>query len=479
MAIPGMDLQAQYEQTLQNTLGKSQRERLQETRKQQSLANTDWSQRGVGQGAQRMAGFQEVNPSSMPNMSDETRSFIKPLLGTYQEGGRDVEGFYGKENPYTQGGLESILTGQGYARAPESLAEQFKYAGLKLPNAYGQNYYNASHEAFGNDIAKYQQQLQQQQQLQRQPTNKYEAAGFTPGQDNGDWLWADSRDEMIKALYGRQLPSDLGGVSLGGDQAPIPVSDWRDIVGWNTGGEKKFENGAGRWINPNIPNYNLGYSKDKGYEDIQATMKNMPLGKIVKPVLFGAMSLANPAFGAFASTMSSGLNGGDWGNALLKGAASYAGGELAGAYGDNLAGAMGGTSDLAKSLASGAIRTGVNTLGGALGDGGIDWQGGLANIASSALGAGVGNAVGSAVDGDLGKVLSGASRSLTTGALNDYLKGNKPGINTAIDTFAGAAGGLSNLFSNTNEDKQKAFSPTSLAKTIQGTKYGSTKTWGT
>jgi len=43
MAIPGMDLQAQYEQTLQNTIGKSQRDRLQDVRKQQTLANTDWS----------------------------------------------------------------------------------------------------------------------------------------------------------------------------------------------------------------------------------------------------------------------------------------------------------------------------------------------------------------------------------------------------------------------------------------------------
>jgi len=475
MAIPGMDLQAQYEQTLQNTLGKSQRERLQETRKQQTLANTDWSQRGVGQGAQRMAGFQEVNPSSMPNMSDETRSFIKPLLGTYQEGGRDVEGFYGKENPYTQGGLESILTGQGYARAPESLAEQFKYAGLKLPNAYGQNYYNASHEAMGNDIANYQQQLRQQ----TQPRNMYEAAGFVPGQDNKDWLWADSDNAAIKALYNRELPTSLGATSLGSDQADIPVTNWDDILGTNTGGDTPWGDGIGKWISQASPSMTVDYNPKTGYTQNINQMKNMPLGKIVKPVLFGAMSLANPAFGAFASTMSSGLNSGDWGNALLKGAASYAGGELAGAYGGDLAGAMGGTSDLAKSLASGAIRTGVNTLGGALGGGGIDWQGGLANIASSALGAGVGGTVGDAVGGDLGRVLGGASRSLTAGALNDYLKGNKPGINTAIDTFAGAAGGLSNLFSNTNEDKQKAFSPTSLAKTIQGTKYGSTKTRGT
>lgn len=224
MALPGMDLQSQYNQTLQNTIGQSQSERLRQTRQQQSLANTDWSQRGVGDGAKRMAGFQEVNPSQMPNMSGDTRSFIQPLLGNYQEGGKQVEGYYGKDNPYTQGGLETILTRQGYARAPSSLGEQFKSVGLKLPNAYGQDYYNASHEAVGNKISAYNnegaQKQQQQQQVQNQQAarqaqidelyglvtsstaewqnryapakasiEKYTNYGFRPGENLGDWIW--------------------------------------------------------------------------------------------------------------------------------------------------------------------------------------------------------------------------------------------------------------------------------------------------
>ena len=173
MALPGMDLQSQYNQTLQNTIGQSQSERLRQTRQQQSLANTDWSQRGVGEGAKRMAGFQEVNPSQMPNMSGDTRSFIQPLLGNYQEGGKQVEGYYGKDNPYTQGGLETILTGQGYARAPSSLGEQFKSVGLKLPNAYGQDYYNASHEDVGNKISAYHNEVAQKQQQYEQQLSQY------------------------------------------------------------------------------------------------------------------------------------------------------------------------------------------------------------------------------------------------------------------------------------------------------------------
>lgn len=220
MALPGMDLQSQYNQTLQNTIGQSQAERLRQTRQQQSVANTDWQQRGVADGAKRYAGFQEINPSAMPNMSTETRSFISPLLGTYSEGGKQVEGYYGSDNPYTQGGLESLLSKQGYARAPSSLGEQFKSVGLKLPNAYGQDYYNASHEDVGNRISAYQQQnaLRQQQQAQqtakqkqiddlyslvtastadwqsryapaKASIEKYTGYGFTPGQNNGEWKW--------------------------------------------------------------------------------------------------------------------------------------------------------------------------------------------------------------------------------------------------------------------------------------------------
>ena len=228
MALPGMDLQSQYNQTLQNTIGQSQAERLRQTRQQQSIANTDWQQRGVGEGAKRMAGFQEVNPSAMPNMSDETRSFIQPLLGNYQEGGKQVEGYYGSANPYTQGGLESLLSKQGYARAPSSLGEQFKSVGLKLPNAYGQDYYNASHEDVGNKIsayqneqatkrAEYERQLSQIQAQQaanqalidelysgvtsstadwqsryapaKASIEKYIGYGFRPGESNGDWIW--------------------------------------------------------------------------------------------------------------------------------------------------------------------------------------------------------------------------------------------------------------------------------------------------
>lgn len=467
MAIPGMDLQAQYEQTLQNTIGKSQRDRLQEVRKQQTLANTDWSQRGVGQGAQRMAGFQEVNPSSMPNMSDETRSFIKPLLGTYQEGGRDVEGYYGKDNPYTQGGLESILTGQGYARAPASLEEQFKYAGLKLPNAYGQNYYNAQHEAVGNEISKYQQQEQLQKQAQ-QLSNSYQAQGFIPGKDNGDWKWNPAIDYLAQANALR------GGDLTQKNEAEQAEEQWlREIT---------RPEGSGTWFNDKF--YGKGLDYNPASDTLRYNMNTYDepakgFNKYMPALTMAALSAMAPAAGAIASTAQSGLNSGNWGQALGKGALAYVGGELAGAYGGDLASAMGGSGELATGLAQGAIRTGVNTLGNAALGNGFDWRGGLANLAAGAAGGYLGGLTGDAVGGDLGKVVGGATRGLTTGALSSYLKGDTPGINTAIDTFAGAAGGLKGLFSNTNDEKQQTYGPTSLAKTLEGTKNAPTKNWRT
>ena len=220
MALPGMDLQSQYNQTLQNTIGQSQAERLRQTRQQQSLANTDWSQRGVGEGAKRMAGFQEVNPSQMPNMSGDTRSFIQPLLGNYQEGGKQVEGYYGKDNPYTQGGLETILTGQGYARAPSSLGEQFKSVGLKLPNAYGQDYYNASHEDVGNKISAYHNEVAQKQQQYNQqkaaytqhPAFDYTKYSDPLGSANAYTQYADSVSSLegeLEQLNNHQMFSDM------------------------------------------------------------------------------------------------------------------------------------------------------------------------------------------------------------------------------------------------------------------------------
>lgn len=507
MALPGMDLQSQYNQTLQNTIGQSQSERLRQTRQQQSLANTDWSQRGVGEGAKRMAGFQEVNPSQMPNMSGDTRSFIQPLLGNYQEGGKQIEGYYGKDNPYTQGGLETILTGQGYARAPSSLGEQFKSVGLKLPNAYGQDYYNASHEDVGNKISayhnevaqkqqQYDQQLAQynqqkaayttqQQQVQNQQAarqaqiddlyskvtastaewqnryapakasiEKYTGYGFTPGKDNGEWKWSPNQ------------------ISFGGMDT----------------GDGLYEQGSGYWLNSNGSNrgviYNPMYGFGESDFDHAATGFNKWMPGITLGVLGGIFGGAGAALGgaagstgaavgqaiggALPSTIATGAQTGDWGKALGTGAVSALGGGLAGMYGGDLSKLM----NMSPSAAQGLIKAGVGLAGNGLLGKEVNWKEALANTTSGTLAPIMGNFAGEAVGGNLGKVVGGATTKFTGSALNNILKGKDLDIGTAISTLQGAAGGLGGLFSNTKDDKQSVNGPTSLARTLQGVKNG-------
>ena len=487
MALPGMDLQSQYNQTLQNTIGQSQAERLRQTRQQQSIANTDWQQRGVGEGAKRMAGFQEVNPSQMPNMSSDTRSFIQPLLGNYQEGGRQVEGYYGKDNPYTQGGLENILTGQGYARAPSSLGEQFKSVGLKLPNAYGQDYYNASHEDVGNKISAYHNEVaQKQQQVQNQQAarqaqiddlyskvtastadwqtryapakasiEKYSGYGFTPGKDNGEWKW---------------------NVQNRGDDF----------------GNKFDEEGAGYWLNTNGSNRGVNYTPSGGfYEsdfDHAATGFNKFMPAITMTALGamfgGAGALAGGGAGtvggavgqgigaAIPSTIQTGTTTGDWGKAFGTGGINALAGGLGGAYGGDLAKTLGLSGQTGTNIAKGLISGTVNTLGKSALGGTMDYKNALINTLSNIASPYLGDLTKNAVGGAGGDILGGAVGGFSGSALKNILQGKSLDINTALSTLQGATGGLGKLFSNTNEDKQSVNGPTSLARTLQGVKNG-------
>ena len=485
MALPGMDLQSQYNQTLQNTIGQSQVERLRQARQQQSVANTDWQQRGVADDAKRYAGFQEINPSEMPNMSSDTRSFIQPLLGTYQEGGRQVEGYYGKDNPYTQPGLENLLGQQGYARAPTSLSEQFKSSGLKLPNAYGQDYYNADYERLGSRLPTTSQQTiqadrqKQMDDLYKRVTastadyqnrygpakasiEKYTKYGFTPGKDNGNWKWSQ---------YNR------------GDDF----------------GNKFDEEGAGYWLNTNGINRGVTYTPSAGFGesdfDHAATGFNKWMPAITMTAL-GAMfggagsalmapegaaagsaatggQLAGRAVGsAIPNMIQTGASTGDWGKALSTGGLNALAGGLGGYYGGDLAKTLGLTGKLGEGVARGLISSAVNTTGNALLGNKLDYKSSLANtlsnIAAPYLGEGVRNYVG----GTGGDILGGAVGGFSGNALKNILQGKSLDIGTALSTLQGATGGLGRLFSNTNEDKQTVNGPTKLADTLQGVRNG-------
>lgn len=513
MALPGMDLQSQYNQTLQNTIGQSQAERLRQTRQQQSIANTDWQQRGVGEGAKRMAGFQEINPSAMPNMSDETRSFIQPLLGNYQEGGKQVEGYYGSDNPYTQGGLESLLSKQGYARAPSSLGEQFKSVGLKLPNAFGQDYYNAQHEDYGNKIQQYNQQkadydtrlaeynrqvaeYSQQQQAKQaeqqkiiddlysritsstadyqnrygpglESLKKYVPMGFIPGKNNGDWQWY-SRDPIPQPIQVDEM-----GTPYGSFEEP-----------------SLYEKGSGYWLHSNGSPRGVTYSPSIGIGesdfDHKATGFNRLMPALTMTALGGMFGAAGGLIGgagmggtvgssigaAIPSTLQTGFSSGDWGKALETGGLAALGGGLAGMYGGDLGSSLGLSGKLGTSVGKGLISGAVNTAGNALLGNKLDYGTALANTLSTVAGPYLGDLTKNAVGGSGGDILGGAVGGFSGNALKNILQGKSLDIGTALSTLQGATGGLGKLFSNTNEDKQSVNGPTSLARTLQGVKNG-------
>lgn len=459
MALPGMDLQSQYNQTLQNTIGQSQAERLRQTRQQQSIANTDWQQRGVGEDAKRMAGFQEVNPSAMPHMSGDTRSFIQPLLGNYQEGGKQVEGYYGSDNPYTQGGLESLLGKQGYARAPSSLGEQFKSVGLKLPNAYGQDYYNASHEDVGNKIsayqneqatkrAEYERQLSQYNQQQSDVQNQVNTfigglsnlANVQAGSDQGATKYKSIYlDPMVKWANAGFIPN-INYVPQGWtrQQGNISKSDYhggRDIPNGTL-----WRNGANTITYD--PSYGYYIRNDNAYKDNSAAQFRDFLSAIAMNIgtaglgssLFNTASMGVPsAVAPFAdATLSKALFGGA--SSALQGG------------------------DFLKSFGSGALSGISGTLGNAIG-------GGIASALSPTFGKTVGDIFGGGVGGFSGN------------ALKNILQGKSLDIGTALSTLQGATGGLGRLFSNTNEDKQTVNGPTKLADTLQGVRNGPAATF--
>ena len=443
MALPGMDLQSQYNQTLQNTIGQSQAERLRQTRQQQSIASTDWQQRGVGEDAKRMAGFQEINPSAMPNMSDETRSFIQPLLGNYQEGGKQVEGYYGSDNPYTQGGLESLLSKQGYARAPSSLGEQFKSVGLKLPNAYGQDYYNASHEDVGNKISAYQNEQavkrQQQSDVQNQVNTFINGlsnlANVQSGNNQGATKYKSIYlDPMVKWANAGFIPN-INYVPQGWtrQQGNISKSDYhggRDLPNGTL-----WRNGANTITYD--PSYGYYINNDNKYKDNSASQFKDFLSAIVMNIgtaglgssVFNTASLGMPS--AIAPLADSVLS-----KALFGGASSAL-------QGGNFLSGLGG----------GAASSLIGTLGNSFASG-----------ISSSLAPSFGKAA--------GDILGGAVGGFSGNALKNILQGKSLDIGTALSTLQGATGGLGKLFSNTNEDKQSVNGPTSLARTLQGVKNG-------
>lgn len=141
-----MDLAQQYDQTLQSTIGLSQRERNRALRQQQEsgssqLSNipgsSNWSDRGVS--GYRGAGFKEVN--NAPTIDADTSQALGSYLGGYTEGNQRQAGYYGDINPYTTQGADTLFGKQGYKAAAGKEDQDYVNAGFDLPTAWGKTYF--------------------------------------------------------------------------------------------------------------------------------------------------------------------------------------------------------------------------------------------------------------------------------------------------------------------------------------------------
>jgi len=458
--VPGMDLQTQYDKTLQNTIGQSQRQRNEALRQSQS-GPTDWEQRGVS--GFRGAGYNEVNPSTMPVMDDTTRGYLAPILGTYQEGGKNREGYYGSINPYTVEGALKYANTAGFTDADSTLQQQAKEAGQTLPSIFGHTLANQAARTWGGDYANW--KASQGNKQQQGPFT-----GFTPGQDNGDWKWQEG------AGPGGSLVHLFGG---GGDNAKW-AQEYRDVVS---------PVGSGTWFNDKDPMHGIDYRPEQGYNytqyDSAATgfNKYMPtltmaaLGAMTGGAGYasmggatgGAGALAGQAIGAaIPTTMQTGLTTGDWGNALKSGALSGAGSFLGGAYGKGLGEAMNLSGQTAANVGKGLIGAGTNLAGNALMGRNMDWAGALGAAAGNIGGSYLGDLASNSIGGTLGEAAGGGIKALSKGLSGSLAAGKGLDLrDIATRTALGAVTPtLNSLFSGDNQVPEERNQPTKLASTL-------------
>jgi len=132
------DLQSQYNQTLQNTVGQNQAQRNRELRRQQTPdSSTDWSERQFS--GQRFAGAKEF--LSEPSMDSETLSTMKGLgvMGNYKDA-NTAGVYYGNYDPTQASNAGTIMDLAGYKPTEGAYTDELKNAFGQTPAAYSKNY---------------------------------------------------------------------------------------------------------------------------------------------------------------------------------------------------------------------------------------------------------------------------------------------------------------------------------------------------
>ena len=490
-----MDLAQQYDQTLQETIGKSQRERNKALRQsqEQGMSQTSnipgsntWSDRGAS--GFRGAGFQEV---TNPTVDTDTRSFLGKAFGDYTEGGKTQAGYYGADNPYTTEGAYNLAKSGGFEYAPETLQSQFKSVGQSLPSIYGKSLANQNIRDVGLKIGDWQNQQRAAQEAKKSqlfgninwgqlytgdPTSttlpdenwknkrladweRYANAGFLPGQKKEGWKYEKVNSNfMFPELTGDTWKSGNTFIRYNPQTGYTKQVD-RQKTGLLGGIFKALD----PFLDKIDPLHNVVQKATTGSD---TTEGQMPYFQKIVPRILDAFL---PGVGSIVGGIDAGTRADTKG--VLGSVAGY--GLTQGLQGVDLTG-MG---KLANTAASGAIKGGVSGLisGGSLQDlikgaagGGLGGaiSGGLgSNIGKNLSSLGVPESVGSAI----GNFATGAGTSLAKNLFNkNTQKGN---LESALVSGLGRSlGGLYNSSTGTIDNKQKTMNlntGTNLAKLFQ------------
>lgn len=512
-----MDLAQQYDQTLQETIGKSQRERNRALRQSQeqgtnqlsNVPGSNWSDRGVS--GFRGAGFQDV---ANPTADASTRSFLGNAFGDYTEGGKQQAGFYGNINPYTEEGAYSLAQKGGYDYAPETLQSQFKAVDQTLPSIYGkslanqnirdvglkigdwQNQQKAAQDAYNTQKAEYDRQkaaydsqvtAQQQAAAQREAQksqlynnidwesvgghdqtaqnrlkeewSQYANAGFLPGQEKAGWKHNyQNRSILNNNPYGDMWKSGNTIIRYN------PQSGYTKQVDRPRTG---FLGGIFKALDPFLdkidPLHNIVQKATTGES---TTEGQMPYFQKIAPMIVDAFL---PGVGSIVGGIDAGTRGD--GKGVLGALAGY--GLSTGLSGVDLTG-MG---NIANAAAAGAIKGGVS---GAISGGTLQdaikgaAAGGLGGSVSGGLGGTFNKAISSlgaspAVSSALGNFATGAGSNLASNLFKkDTQKGN---LESALVSGLGRSlGGVYNSSTGVSDNKQRSMNlntGTNLAKLFQ------------
>jgi len=240
------------------------------------------------------------------------------------------------------------------------------------------------------------------------------------------------------------------------DQGRAAVGRQYNDPNWWANNTKSFGN-AGWYMGADQAQNNPGWTNKDAYErqvnDVitgktgvsryapavaMAAMAAMT-GGALGPALGAAMgstaagTAAAGAVGALPGALRTGLNGGNWTNAL--------GGIATGALGSYLGGTYGGSMGLPSNVGKGLIQGGVNMAGKAAMGQDVDWLSSLSGIASGIGGGYIGDAAQSAsgATGLLGDIIKSGVGGLSSSTIQSLLQGKTPDEQQMIMTLLSSA----------------------------------------